>query len=384
MPKADGGSAATLLSALGVDWDSGTSAWNLDQPHPSFKGEWPPYLGTAWPEYYGPLEKALVFVRDGEGDAGFNSDSPISAGLKELLFFYPGAVRPSATAGKYKFIPLVSLGTSSGLTPWDQLTMTPKSQTRFIDPRTGQISVDEEPARSDITTDLLRVLNPEPQSYIDPQQHVVAAHIKGDDANPMNVVFICDLDFASDLANLQEEAIGQKIDNLSLLQNSIEVLAGTEGFVKLRNRRAVPRTLTRLESIFKEFRSQRLEQQQVAEKKVKDEMAEAQKMLDAAAEEIEGNESLSFFEKLQKTSRRASDVQRRFDLRKSKLDKELKAKITKLEVNEQQQIQATKNKFRFWTIFAAPLPALMLGIAVLWTRMFNEQRQVKPERRVSS
>jgi ABC-2 type transport system permease protein len=382
MPKADGGSAATLLSALGVDWNPGSSVWNLSQPHPSFKGEWPPYLGAGWPAFYGPFEKALVFVKNEDGRISFNPDSPITSGLNELLFFYPGSIRKSSNS-KYDFTPLVSLGADSGSTPADQLMMTRIEARRMLNPRTGEMTVDEQPEMSQITGELLKVINPEPQSYIDEEDHVIAARIQGKGDSNLDVVFISDLDFVTDLNRIHEESLDSRLDNHSLFQNAIEVLAGSDDFVRLRNRRPVPRTLTRLESIFKTFRSQRLEQQQAAEKKVQDELADAQENLNAATSKIQQNEQLSFFQKLQKTSQSAMDAQRRFELKQAKLDDELRDEITELEIKEQQLMQREKNKFRFWTIFAAPLPALMLGITVLWMRMMNEQRNIKPERRVA-
>ena len=381
MPKADGGKATTLMNALGVKWDSGRAVWNLSDPHPGFKGEWPPYLGAAWPEYYGPYDHAFVFIVDEDTREAFNPDSPITAGLNELLLFYPGSVS-AALDSKLAFTPLITLGVESGSTAWDELTMTPTQTTQYIDPRTGQIRTEDDPARSQITQDSLFVINPNPRSYIDKTDHVVAAHIQGEGDQKVNVVFIADLDFVSDLREPQEAALESQLDNLSLLQNAIEVLSGADQFISLRNRRPKPRTLTRLESIFRKYRADRVAQQQVAEQKVQDELDEAQKELDAAASEIDQNESLSFFEKLQQTSMRASDVQSRFELKQKRLDRELKEQITEMEIEEQQLAQAEKNRFRFWSIFAAPLPAIMLGIAVLWVRMTRENKNIRPDRRV--
>ena len=114
---------------------------------------------------------------------------------------------------------------------------------------------------------------------------------------------------------------GHAVQRGAFLQNAIEVLAGDEGFVALRNRRPTPRKLTKVESVLSGFRSERAQKQEQAEKRVRDQLEQAQKELDEATKEIEENQSLSFFEKLQRTSQEASHTQRRFDLKKERLDK---------------------------------------------------------------
>ena len=381
LPKSDSGTARKLLNVIGVEWDNGAAAWSLFNPHPNFNGTWPEYLGPRWLEYYGPYEKTFVFARDHGDVVAFNKDNVLSRGLKELLFFYPGAIRKSVDS-KFDFQPLVRLGKDSGITPWERLTQMPEQKVRSIDPRTGQMSVRTTKASSQITMDDLVVIEPNPQSMIDDQDHVLAARITGNGDKKVDVVFIADLDFVSDLYYMQEAALEQQLDNLSLLQNSIEVLAGNDDFVSLRNRRGTPRTLVKLESVFENYRTERARQQEEAEKKMRDELEEEQAKLDKATEEIQANESLSFFQKLQRTSQEASDAQRRFELRKRKLERDLEQTISKLETEEQNRISSVENWTRYTSIITAPLPALVLGIFVLWFRYLNEQKNITPERRV--
>ena len=387
LPKADGGTASTLFSALGVQWKNGTAVWNMEDPHPGFDVMWPPYLGQNWPEYYGQQDRAMVYIKDGMTEQAFNAEDTVSAGLQELLMFYPGSIM-EGSGSKYDFTPLATTGMASGRIDWDELTTTPTQQRPILNQRTGKLTVQEEPARSQITNDLLKVLNPSPRTMIDAQDYCVAARVQAKDKSEdgMNVVIIADLDFVSDLAWQQEaaldEQIGQKLDNVSFLLNAIEVLGGADDFVALRNRRPRPRTLVQLESWFKDFREQRLAKQQEIETEIQDELDAAQEKLDKATEEIQGNESLGFLEKLQKTSQRATDVQRQFEIKQKKLDRKLKQEVTQLEAEEQGLVSGRKNGIRFAAALMAPLPALMLGIVVLWWRVMNEQRNINPNRKV--
>ncbi len=384
LPKSDSGTASRLLKALGIQWDNGAAAWSLFNPHPNFQGTWPIYLGENWPEYYGPYEKAFVYLRDHGDVETFNQESVLSNGLRELLMFYPGSVRKSVDS-KLEFQPLIQLGPDSGITPWDRLTETPVQPVRSINPRTGEMTVDNRSPTSQITTEDLVVIRPSQPTMLDDDNHIVAARITGTGDNKIDVVFITDSDFVSQVYYEQEEALDpleQNFDNLAFLQNSIEVLAGNEEFVSLRNRRSNPRTLVKLEREFEKFRSERAKEQELAEKEMTTELEAEQKKLNAATQEIQANESLNWLQKLQRTSQEASDAQRRFDLRKRKLEKELDARIDKLSAIEEQRISAVENTTRYTSIIAAPLPALLLGILVLWWRYSSEQRNITPERRV--
>lgn len=258
----------------------------------------------------------------------------------------------------------------------------------MLNPRTGQLTVREEPARSQITNDLLKVLNPSPRTAIDSRNYCVAARVQAKDKaeDGMDVVIITDLDFVSDLVWQQEaaldEQLNQKLDNVSFLLNSIEVLGGADDFVDLRNRRQRPRTLVELEKYFRNFREQRLERQQEIESKIQEELDAAQEKLDVATEEIQGNESLGFLEKLQKTSQRATDVQRQFEIKQKRLDRELKQEVKQLKADEQSLVEGRKNGIRAAMAVMAPLPPLMLGVIVFWWRIVNEQRNINPNRRV--
>ena len=123
-------------------------------------------------------------------------------------------------------------------------------------------------------------------------------------------------------------------------------------------------------------------QQAELEKKVKDELKLEQEKLQEDNEEIQSDQSIGFFEKLQRTSQKASEAQRRFDLKKKKMDRELKQTTAKLDSKQQQQISGLENRTRYLSILLAPLPALLLGIVVLWFRKINEEKDIAADRRV--
>ncbi len=344
-------------------------------------------MENEWPEYYGRFEKCFVFVKPHSNHQPFDAEDQIARGLNELLFFYPGSITPREGA-KTTVTPLISIEAESGVTEWEDLVFTPTQRVARFDPTTGRRVIEEQKARSRITDQDLIVLRPASQATLelDDDTHIIGAHItdspSGENARPMNVVFISDLDFVSDFYWEQAEALGQKIDNLALLQNAIDVLAGRGEFVDLRNRRAAPRTLVKVEERIMRFREERARKQEEVEKRIREQLAKAQEELDKAAKEIGEDESLSFLEKLQLTSQQASQAQRRFDIRKEKLDKELEQEIVKLEAEEQQQIRRLENLLSGLSIGLAVLPALLLGAIVLFIRTWNERSNVSERRKI--
>ena len=213
---------------------------------------------------------------------------------------------------------------------------------------------------------------------------ILAAHVTADKENGLNVVLIADMDFVSDLYSEQtgEGGLEQNLDNVGLLQNAIEVLAGDEAFVALRNRRPEPRTLTYIEKATEQFRTERANAQEEIEKGIRSELDDAQTQLNEAAKKIEDDSSLSFFEKLQQTSKKASDAQRRFDLKKEKLDRQLKEEVAKLKAAEESQVRRTEGFVRMLAVLFAPVPAIILGMLVLGIRSSRENAQIKSSRRV--
>ena len=379
-PKASGGNLSAITQLLGVQWDNGTVAWNLFNPHPSFQGSG--MGGPSWSEYFGRFDSAFVFVRKHDGHQPFSQDSTISKGLKEVLFFYPGSVSPK-TGAKTNFTPLITLQDESGQTSWNELVYTPSSAIRGFDPNTGRATVTEQNARNQITNADLIVLKPSAETtlQLDQQQHVLAAHIEGRDENPLNAIFICDLDFLSDLFYKQQEELGQQLDNSRFLENAIDILAGRQEFVSLRNRRPTPRTLTEVEKRIETYRSERTKKQQDIEANIRKQLAVAQSDLEKAAEKIDQDQSLSFFQKLQQTSQEASQAQRRFEIKKQRLDDELKLEVKRLETEEQQNINRLENLIGLVSIGLAILPALLLGFIVLIVKTINEHSQTRPSRK---
>lgn len=392
-PKADGGTCSSLFDSLGIEWNPGETVWNLSNPHPGFAGKWPDFLGATWPEYFGPFQHCFVYCRN-SGDTTMIHEQSNTGGLDELLFFYPGSIRPKKDGPTgLEFVPLVSAGKKSGAVPWSELTQTPMEEQLQFNPRTGREETVEQAARSQITGDDLLVLRPDAASDLDEEDHVIAAVVisreseiarasagSSDAANSpslVRVAVICDLDFVSDLFHTQQRELGQPLDNLRLLFNLVEVLSGDQDFVALRNRKPRNRTLETVEQQALEFRELAAIEQRKVEQKTDDEIARLQRELDEAAQKISEDESLNFIQKSQQAFQKESDANARLSRKREQLENQLKTDVSNLKIRERQQISGLENRYRTLAILLAPLPAVLLGVGVLLSRALRENSEVR-------
>ncbi len=236
---------------------------------------------------------ALVFVHPQGSYQPFNPRDEISQGLRRLLFAYPGSISPAKDA-KTDFVPLIELMPNAGTLDWDELTFIPDDPTF-----PGQKMI------SEITGNSLVAINANPTLRTRDQTLTIAAHITGKPnssakdadgkggaaksaaaAASINVVFIADTDFLSEIIPYQQKSLEEPLDNVKLMQNALEVLAGDSEFVRLRNRQHNPPSLTRFEVLVEKYRLERINKQKAKEAEIREKLDEEQAKLDKATKKI--------------------------------------------------------------------------------------------------
>ncbi|MGI9517115.1 MAG: hypothetical protein ACR2NP_08725, partial [Pirellulaceae bacterium] len=218
---------------------------------------------------------------------------------------------------------------------------------------------------------------------LDDFTHVLAAHVEGKpDQSKVNVVVIADVDFVSDLFYLQRDNVETPLDNYTFFVNAIEVLAGDESLVRLRNRRPVPRTLTTIERMTEPFKLQAVDEQENAEALFNEKMQEAEDRSKARDEELEANEEMSVAERSTRSVFSRLNEETRLIRQSERLQTELDERIEAIQSDQQRKTQSVESWVRWLAILSAGLPALFLGSIVLLIRTSREQRQIDPQRRV--
>ncbi|MEZ6062206.1 MAG: Gldg family protein [Planctomycetaceae bacterium] len=349
--KADNGELTTLMRLLDVKWDSGQIAFDASNPFSELSY----------------LPPTFLFVSNSEErDRSFNEDSPITSQLQNVVEIYGGTLQERDRKKDQDFIPLLlTNGKTSGLLAWDEYV---DMQFNFMSG--GQV------ARPKEISNYAR--------YEDDFAHVLAAHITNDgDETPLNVVFCGDADMIGDqffvLRNRQ--FIDIEFDNVTFVLNAVDVLAGHEGLIDLRSRRAGLRTLTEVERQTRGLRNQLAKEEKDANNAMEDRLKEAREELEKEIEELQERTDLDARARDQLIRQKEENLNRQLDLDREELEAEMNNRVRKVAIDTRQKIRRVESQIG---IVAYVLPAVLplcFGMLFLGLRNLAEQQSITPDRR---
>lgn len=342
-PRAYGGTAKPLVDLLDIEWKNDEIIFDLSIPHPQFADI---------------IQPELVFVTPLNGNPeAISTESDVTAGLQEVLTFFPGRIRPRADS-KLKFERLLQTGVKSGIVRWSQLV-----QQSFMGMQ--------------IARDIDRVIGKD--------AHVIAARITGEkNGNKINVIFCADVDVISDTSFqiAQNQLHDLKLDNVKFVLNCVDILAGDKTNVELRNRRPQHRALKEVQSQADVFRTEAQDKREAAEKKAKEAVEKLTKELDAEVEKIEADKEMSSQEKQQRISIAQQRKQRELEVKEANIKRQKQQELDQLKAREQREIRRLEAGFRWRAVLFPPIPALILGLIVLSMRLTAEQAAIEEIRRL--
>ncbi len=357
-PPEPKGDLTGLLRVLGVDWPTNQVVWNPFNPHPLME-----------------FPREFVFITNSSGDADtrpFNPKQSAVSGLQELAMLFPGYFRPRGGAGP-DFIPLVETNDSGGVIEWNDL----------------------------ISRNILGMaLNPD-RAYIPSNRgYSLAVRIKGtaiDDEQPkskdaksanapkaeIRAILIGDLDMISDeMFELRRQ--GNEIfdfDNIAMVLNCVDVLAGDEAYVSLRKHRPKHRTLEELEKQTRVFVEASQKNVVKAEDEAKRQISLAQKRLDDKVAQVRASKDDPRTKEIMLDEMQRTENQR-LTVEKAKIEDDKRKAILDSKHEMERAIRAIQFRIRLAAIGLPPLPAFMLGLIVLVIRLKREYIGVDPGRLV--
>ncbi|MFQ6113656.1 MAG: Gldg family protein [bacterium] len=351
-PPKPKGNIHSLMSKLGVSWNSTQIVWDAYNPHPD--------LAHLPPEF--------VFVGKGnENPEVFNQEHKASADLQELVFLFPGQIRKAANT-TYQFEPLLKSGQVSGAFSYQQMVQRGFFGVQLVSRR----------------------LRHRPNSL----DYTLAAHITGkstpedstETPKQVNVIVIADLDFISqEFFDIREKAVGNLLfDNVTFFLNCMDVLVGDESFITLRNRRVKHRTLERVEEQTRKFIEQRAKEEQQAEDEAQKALAKAQQRLNEKVDEVRQRTDLDEQTK-QIMARNLQEVEnRRFEALKANIEAEKEAKIQSSKENMEAQIRSIQSNIKTFAVALPPIPVFVMGVVIFVRRQKREKEGAAAARRLRS
>ena len=170
---------------------------------------------------------------------------------------------------------------------------------------------------------------------------------------------------------------GFKFDNITFVLNCVDTLAGDEGYVALRKRRPIHRTLTLLEEKYEAFKKDLAKETKDAEEKAEKALEEAEKNLEDMVKEIEEKRT-----DLDPQSRRRlieavrDRERRRFELQEIKIEDEKRLAIEQSKSQMKKSEKAIHMRVRWLSVTLPPLLPFFLALFMWFMRWKREGKPV--------
>jgi len=355
-----------LWHLLGVDFAPDQIIWQSYNPYPK-ASHFPP---------------EFVFIDAGCGakDA-LSPRNPISEGLQQLLFPFPGAVS-KLNASPLDFVPLARTGDKTGTVRFGELMqMTP------FGPRGGL-----NPNRRWIPTSDSYVLAAHIQGTVEEKSEKGVKGEKGEKSEGsapthINVVLVADLDMlAPDFFRLREQGdtpevgIHFNFDNVTFVLNALDELAGDQRFVDIRKRRPRHRTLLRIEERTKAARQKAAAEREDFVKEFEAEEEKQEKAILDKIAELKQRKNIDVQQMLIEVDLMQKNLERQRQSRVEQLRQEKERKINAIETELALKVRQVQDQYKLWAILLPPIPPLVVAIIVFMTRRAREREGVARSR----
>ncbi len=428
MPFMQEGEIGRLWTLLGVDFDTREIVSNEYNPI----------------SHVQRFPAGFVFV--GNGALGKNSGNvslfdetdPISSGMKDIVFFYPGAVAKKEDV-KLKFTPLVRTSNASGrLNRSDVLqadmfgmrlnneAVAQPTDVEYVlaariqgpapaepDPKLKMLA-DEAPGGAAPASSATAPKNEvKPETVVNPYALPAAtptasptatgapaaaasatptasatgtAPAKPAKPREMNVVIVTDLDVMGSrlftLRNMRQAGVDRprNFDDVTFVLNALDSLSGDERFIDVRKRRPEHRTLTTLEQINANTSARIQQQIDKYKKQNDDDYAKASDRFNEELEKLRNNTTLKLIDKQSRLAIFEKDMARRLAATRQQLDirfeKEQKEELRK----QSDEIRGYQALYKKIAVFIPPIFPLLIGVIVYFSRRAGEQEGVDRSR----
>ncbi|MDA7976808.1 MAG: Gldg family protein [Pirellulales bacterium] len=378
-PKGD---LSQLWDVLGLELSAGSGRPLMGQMGSSPYVVWQDY--NPHPKLELPSEFVFIDAELGEADGGvsrsFNPANPITSGLQEVLFPFPGALAKDEKAN-LEWTPLVATGTRSGTIEVEQVlgNRGDMRQLRIFEKPGSQAMV----LAAAVDRDL-----PGAQSADEGSEG------SSEEATTVRAIVVADIDLMGPqifgLRNRPDEVFGLNFDNVTFVLNVLDTLSGDDRFLEIRKRKPKHRTLERIEDTVADAREMADNQRQkyIAEfdKAEQSANAEMQKEVGEFEKKIEDMESSgntdrqAAMQAVQQLASRQRLAQRRLDTKLEQLRRKRDAEIEQVERSLEATIRREQDWQKWLAVMLPPIPPLVVAFFVFFRRRSQEREGVAKSR----
>lgn len=396
MPK---GNLKTLWQMLGISF-SGDDGREEFQP---FSEDEAGPAGAAdqivW-QRYNPYPKLsdippeFVFIDNGCGaKEPFSEQDAISSKMQHLFFPAPGWIekRNTSELKDRNFVALVRSSLNSGTIKYREMILsTPMGQ--MLNPFRRQVpGKNTEYVLAAHITGRLAAKPPADDKSKDPKAKPEPKP-EAPKETDVNVVLVADIDMLTEEFfrwREQGEVPGLGLhfdfDNVTLVLNALDSLAGDNRFLELRKRRPQHRTLTRIDERTEEARRRTNEARDNCRTEFdKATREEAKKLTDEMAKLRERikkeNESIDQAEIDRRVEIAYKDGQRRVTAQKEELEQKRNQEIETIDAQMMGEIRQQQDWYKMWAVLLPPIPPLIVAGLVFFSRRAKEREGVSRNR----
>jgi ABC-2 type transport system permease protein len=332
-----------------------------------------------------------VFIDHGNGapvDKAFNEELPISAGLNQLLFLYPGAIT-KVDDSTLKFEQVLSTGV-------DNAGTAPSPMLQRFDPQRPNPNKESVPRKLTKEGYILAAEINGPPPEEDPSLAAAAAPKGVDPADApgnedekkakrdMHAIVVTDIDWIIPsfffIREGGEEHFLPATQNVTFILNIIDELAGVDRFMDIRKRTRLHRTLAKIDEATRASREKANKDQDAFIAEITQKEQDARKSMTEKIDQVESRTDLNNMEKdvlLEQVRMREQD----------KLDQEIrtlaarrKREVKQIRYDLEQDIRSVQDMYKMFAILIPPIPPLLLALAVFFRRRELERQGVARER----
>jgi ABC-2 type transport system permease protein len=382
-PPQPKGEIAPLWGMLGVSFTADDVIWQDYNPYPA--------IGT--------IPKEFVFTGEGSGaDQPFNMEKPVSAGLREMLFLFPGAIR-QLQASDLKFTPLVRTGPHTGTVRTNEVLEQNLFGQGGLNPRRFLKSTHESyvlachihgKLKENLSMDDGQPAEGKATAEPAKEASVTEKVASGDTAkteSEINVVLVSDIDvlysaFFQLRARGQDEEqdINLNLDNVTFVLNSLDMLAGDDSFVEIRKRHPSHQTLVKFEERTGAARARVIAAREKFINEFNQKKDAEQKQLDEAIAKLQKQKNIDAQELIRRVEIAREAGQKRLQTTTQKLEAERDRQIKTSELEYARETREQQNRVKFAAVFWPPILPLLMGVAVFFNRRAREREGVSKNR----
>jgi len=321
-----------------------------------------------------PSEFVFVDASMDAKDTGFNQDDPVTSGLQEVLFPFPGSLSKDDAAA----------------VDWVPLARTT--------PRSGTIEVERILANRDMRM-LRNFEKPGDQSMVlavavERQPPAAADGQAAAPAKPIRAVVVSDIDLLDGrifgLRNRPDEVFGLDFDNVTFVLNILDSLAADDRFLQIRKRKPRHRTLERIEDAVADAREQAdaerqkfIDQFDQAEKEANESLQKEVGDFERKLKDLEASgqaDRQAAMQAMQQLASRQRLAQRRLDTRIEQLKRTRDADVERVERDLGKKIREEQDRQKWLAVLLPPIPPLVVAFFVYFRRRAQEREGVSRNR----